>query len=127
MVGVSDPSSTLCQGIVEFKCPYSKRDEDPLIVCDDPNFYCSRFGNSIHLKKTHTYMYYHQVQLQLFVGMDVYSWCDFCVFTLKGVAVKRLHLDTDWCNVNIPELEIFFDAYMLPEIIEPRLKPSYIL
>ena len=36
---VSDPSSSLCQGIVEFKCPYSKRDEDPLIACDDPNFY----------------------------------------------------------------------------------------
>ena len=37
----------LCQGIMEFKCPYSNRDEDPLIACDHPNFYCSHF----HLKK----------------------------------------------------------------------------
>ena len=44
---VSDPSSTLCQGIMEFKCSYSNRDEDPLIACDHPNFYCSHF----HLKK----------------------------------------------------------------------------
>ena len=55
-------------------------------------------------KKTHTY--YHQVQL-------------------KGV--ERLQLDTDLCNVNIPERESVFDAYILPEIIEPRLKPFYIL
>ena len=32
------------------------------------------------------------------------------MFTVKGVAVERHHLDTDWCNVNISELESFFDA-----------------
>jgi hypothetical protein len=72
-------------------------------------------------------MYYHQVQLQLYVGMDIYFWCDFCVYTLKGVAVERLYLDTDWCNIFLPELEGYFDAYMFPEIIDPKLKPSYIL
>jgi hypothetical protein len=59
--------------------------------------------------------------------MDIYFWCDFCVYTLKGVAVERLYLDTDWCNIFLPELESYFDAYMLPEIIDPTLKPNYIL
>ena len=25
--------------------------------------------------------YYHQVQLQLFVGSDMFAWCDFCINT----------------------------------------------
>ena len=85
---VSDPTHTLSNGIVEFKCPYTKRNEHPLVACDDPNFYCTRVGNSICLNKNHSY--YHQVLLQLYVGMDMYSWCDFCIFTLKGVAVQKL-------------------------------------
>ena len=65
---VTDPTSVFPQGIAEFKCSYSKKDEDPLIACDDKSFYCTRKENSIHLKNTHAY--YHQVQLQLYVGMD---------------------------------------------------------
>ena len=122
---VRDPSISCPEGIAEFKCPYSKRDIDPLIACDDPSFYCTRTGDTIHLQETHAY--YHQVQLQLYVGMDLYSWCDFCIYTKEGVAVERIYLDTNWCNSYIPELESYFDAWMLPEIVEPRLKPSHYL
>lgn len=68
---ITDPISSCPEGIAEFKCPYSKRDVDPLLACDDPSFYCTRSGDSIHLK--HTHAYYHQVQLQLYVGMGVIS------------------------------------------------------
>jgi hypothetical protein len=50
---VTDPSETLCHGIAEFKCPYSKRNEDPLLSCDDPNFYCYCQNDSIRLKHEH--------------------------------------------------------------------------
>ena len=36
---VYDPSSSKCNGIAEFKCPYSKRGKSPLESCEDPNFF----------------------------------------------------------------------------------------
>ena len=80
---VTDPSVDLQDGIAEFKCPYTKRDLSPDDACEDTSFCCVRINDELHLKRSH--VYYHQVQLQLFVGMDKYHWCDFCVYTLKGV------------------------------------------
>ena len=122
---VTDPSVDLPDGIAEFKCPLTKKDLSPSEACKDPNFFCTMVDNTLHLKCSHAY--YHQVQLQLFVGMDMYNWCDFCVYTQKGLALERIWLDTEWCNHHIPELESYFDAYMLPEIVSPTCKPSYIL
>ena len=122
---VADPSNILSDGIAEFKCPFTKKDLSPFDACQDPTFYCTMSNNQLHLNRNHHY--YHQVQLQLFVCMDMCQWCDFCIYTLKGVAVERIWLDTDWCNMYISELESYFDGYMLPEIISPKLKPSYVL
>ena len=68
---VTDPSFVLPNGIAEFKCPFSKKDISPSKACSDPDFYCSFQNSSFQLKREHPY--YHQVQLQLFVGMDLYS------------------------------------------------------
>ena len=122
---VTDPYCELPEGIAEYKCPFSKKDVTPREACEDESFYCTYLGGSFHLKRNHHY--YHQVQLQLYVGMDLYGWCDFCVFTLKGIEVERIYLDVDWCNIHITELESYFDAYMLPEIVSPTHKPSYVL
>ena len=32
--------------------------------------------------------YYHQVQLQMYVCS--YIWCDFCLYTTKGIEVQRI-------------------------------------
>ena len=77
---VTDPSVLLQNGIVEFKCPFSKKDLSPTEACQFDDFCCTLTENKLCLK--HHHQYYHQVQLQLFVGMDMYSWCDFCVYTL---------------------------------------------
>ena len=107
----------------KYKCPFSKKDVTPREACEDETFYYTYLGGSFQ----RNHHYYHQVQLQLYVGMDLYSWCDFCVFTLKGIEVERIYLDVDWCNIHITELESYFDAYMLPEIVSPTHKPSYVL
>ena len=82
---VTDPHSNLPDGIAEFKCPFSKKEVTPCEACNDLNFYCF-YDNSLHRKKSH--QYYHQVQLQLFVGVDKYDWCNFCVYTPKGIEVE---------------------------------------
>ena len=122
---IYDPHCEITEGIAEFKCPYSKREVFLVEACSDGNFYYYYKDSSFCLKDTHEY--YHQVQLQLYVGMDLYNWCDFCVFTLKDIEVQRIWLDTSWCNTHIPELKSYFDAYMLPEILHPSCKSSHIL
>ena len=51
---------------------------------------------------------------------------DFCVYTPKGVAVERIYPSNIWQSKNIPELKHYFSKHMLPEIIDPKLKPSYL-
>lgn len=123
---VTDPSSNSIHGIVEFKCPYSKREMFPQEACGDSDFYChlTSEGN-LQLKREH--LYYHQVQLQLHVCLDLAQWCDFCIYTPKGILVERILPDSLWWDNNIPKLENYFDRHMLPEIVCPHYKPGHIL
>ena len=121
---VVDSSFALPNGIAEFKCPFAKRDKSPQECCEDPSFYCSWENGHLHLKQDHPY--YHQVQLQLYVACE-YRWCDFCVYTPKGTAVQRIFPDKLWQSKCIPELDNYYFNHMLPEILDPKLKPSYIL
>ena len=60
---VTDPSAVGQEiGILEIKCPYSKRDLHPNEACKDDCFYCTMYDNTLQLKRDH--QYYHQVQLQ---------------------------------------------------------------
>ena len=122
---VTDPSVTASSGIAEFKCPYTKANLLPEEACKDKDFYCSIINGKIQLKQNHAY--YHQVQLQLYVAGDLCNWCDFCVYTKRGVAVERIYADKSWQIINIPQLETYFYHYMLPELIHPQHKPSYYL
>lgn len=121
---VFDPSCKL-DGIAEFKCPYATRNESPHEACADADFFCELVNGQIRLKRHHHY--YHQVQLQLYVSNDTYGFCDFCVYTPVDIAVERIYPCKEWEAKCIPELEDYYDKYMLPEILNPLYKPSYIL
>ena len=77
----------------------------------------------MQLKSTHHY--YHQVQLQLYVSSDMFSWCDFCIFTTKGCLVTRITPDDQWVKDYVPQLKEYFENFMVDEILIPQLKPSY--
>ena len=32
----------------------------------------------------------------IYVGSDLYSWSDFCVFTTKGLSITRIFPDVEW-------------------------------
>ena len=74
----------LPHGVIEIKCPHSKHEVTRQEACSDCHFCCELENSEIHLKSSH--VYYHQVQLQLYVGEDtcIYRWCDFRVCTCKG-------------------------------------------
>ena len=54
-------------------------------------------------------LYYHQVQLQLYVTSA--NWCDFCVYTTKGIAIESIYPDMEWKVRNLPKLQYFYDNY----------------
>ena len=68
-------------GILEIKCPYSFRVRD---ACKNSKFFCYLDGENVWLKRNHKY--YDQVQVQLAVISA--NWCDFYVFTTKGIAIE---------------------------------------
>ena len=109
---VVDPSFVPLNGLLEVKCPYSMAEKTPEDMCKDDHFYCRIINGSLQLDKNH--QYYHQVQLQLYVASDRAKWCDFCVFTLKGVCVQRICADDVWLEQICPQLDEYFFKYILP-------------
>jgi len=87
---IHDPSSDQPNGILEIKCPYTKRTQTPEKACKDPSFYCKIENGKMQLKSSHHY--YHQIQLQLYVSTDMFH---FCVYTTKGCLVTRITLDDE--------------------------------
>ena len=68
------------------------------------------------LKDSHPY--YCQVQGQLGIGNK--PWCDFVIYTRRGLNVERIHFDQEfWNNRLLPKLIEFYDNCMAPEIVSP--------
>ena len=83
---VTDPSAPDIKGIAEFKCPYREAEMSLNDASLQPDFCCMMMNGKLHLKQSH--VYYHQVQLQLYVASDLCSWCDFVVYTTKDIGVE---------------------------------------
>ena len=116
--GVYDPSNIgEPYGFAEVKCPFKHRNSTPEQACSDPHFCCVLTSSGeIRLKKHHPY--YCQIQGQMAIG--VRPWCDFIVYTSKGVTVERVHYDKEfWEKDLLPKLEEFYDKCVAPEIISP--------
>ena len=96
--------------ISEFKYPYTMAAKTSEKMCDQIGFYLFSFnGITIpYLKLDHEY--YNQVQLQLYVTKSMAKWCDFCVYSLKGVFVENIFSDKCWQKYAILNLDNFFHA-----------------
>ena len=116
--GVYDPSNVgEPYGFVEVKCPFKHRDNTPEQACTDPNF-CSSLTSSgeISLKKRHSY--YCQIQGQMAIGDR--PWCDFIIYTSKGITIERVRYDQEFWEKNLlPKLEEYYDNCVAPEIVSP--------
>ena len=86
---VIDPNCEDPFGLLEVKGPETKFQVSPLDACSDPKFFCERIGNMCKLKTTHAY--YAQVQGQM--GCTGAQWCDFVVYTKKGMSIERIAFD----------------------------------
>jgi len=84
-------------GILEVKCPSTKSAVTPLYACAEPKFFCERVGDQCCLKTNHEY--YVQVQGQMAITET--AWCDFVIYTLKGMSILRIKFDQQfWDNMS---------------------------
>ena len=99
-------------GFLEVKCPFSSRDLEPVDACNNPGF----FSTINQSKEGHAY--FSQVLSQMAIGNR--PWCDFVVFTQRGISVQRIKFnDGFWLNKRLPKLETFYDNCLLPELVSP--------
>ena len=111
-------------GFLEVKCPYSHRNRTPIEASSSSGFCCaiqssdSNHSNTQVLRLRQNHIYYAQVQGQMAVGGR--PWCDFVIFTTKGICVERIAYDDGyWQKTLLPKLEAFFDNCLGPEIVSP--------
>ena len=91
---IIDLSCKDCFGLGEVKCLSSKFNVTPEDACDDPNFFMEKKDGKLCLKRGH--VYYDQVQGLM--GLTGFQWCDFIVYTSKGLNVERITFDQDHWN-----------------------------
>lgn len=107
---VVDPKYHPHFGVLEIKCPYTARFITPRgAVLSDPDFCCEIRNGKLRLKLDH--QYYFQVQGQLaLTGMD---WCDFVVYTFKGMHIERIRFNKAFWNELYKKLsEFYFSKYV---------------
>lgn len=97
-------------GIGEVKCPSSKFNVTPLEACDDPGFFMEKKDGKPTLKTGH--VYYDQVQGLM--GLTGAQWCDFIVYTSKGLCVERVKFNQDHWDTLCEKLCDYYFKYFLP-------------
>ncbi|KAL9967600.1 hypothetical protein ACROYT_G025862 [Oculina patagonica] len=97
-------------GIAEVKCPYTKFQVTPLDASTDEKFFMEQTGVAdCKLKEDHPY--YAQVQGQMAVTGA--QWCDFIVYTSKGIYVQRIPFDpVFWAQLQQKLYSYYFDHFI---------------
>ncbi|XP_071087830.1 uncharacterized protein [Haliotis cracherodii] len=112
LVSCTDCSTCSNQhGLVEIKCPSVFRDLTPEEAASNTNFFCHIVDNNVTLKENHAY--YFQVQGQM--ALTKRTWCDFVVWTLKGISIERITFDENKWHQMVTRLRSFYLSAIIPE------------
>ena len=118
---VHDPHSNDNYGLAEIKCPFKYRNCSPNDAAKESDFCCELVttpnGQSVlELKRSHPY--YAQVQGQMAITSR--KWCDFVIYTTKGISIKRIIYNEEFWNKQLlPKLTDFYDNCLCPSIVSP--------
>ena len=100
-------------GLLEIKCPKTKRKSTPDDLMADESFYVSLVNGKPELKREHGYY----IQIQMAMGLSGAPYCDFIVYTFKGLIIVRTPFNNEYFVNVIQKLNIFYRKYMLPLLI----------
>ena len=90
----ASPDGVICDnahnpqiGLIEIKCPYSKRDYYSNDLLNDDKFWVGSRDGVPYLKPDHSNGYFSQIQMAM--GLSQAKFCDFIVYTFKGMIIIR--------------------------------------
>ena len=111
------PGNTERNGVVELKCPYTAAQKGLTLLEAGQSvktFPCKvTEEGSLRLNCGHN-------QVQGVLAITRRRWCDFVIWTPKGMSVERVHFDAEfWENIK-PKLLRFHREALLPELALPR-------
>ena len=116
---INDPTFPDPIGFAEVKCTFKYRSLTPEEASTKPDFCCANDDGQPRLKKKHKY--FAQVQGQMAIGRK--QWCDFIIYTEKGLSVERIPFSEEfWVGEALPKLVEFFECCVGPEIVDPISK-----
>ena len=99
-------------GLIEIKCPKSKKSVAPADLLKDKSFYVELKDGQPKLKESHEY--YSQIQMAM--GLSGVSYCDFVVYTFAGLIIARTPYDHDRFLQIMLRINSFYKQYMLPKL-----------
>ena len=118
-VGLISDRSNECSnviGLVEIKCPKTKKNHKLNQLLNDPSFYIKREEGKIMLDRSHPDGHFAQIQMDM--GLSGATFCDFVVFTFDGIIVARTHFDEDYFISLVKKINSFYKEHMLPKILK---------
>ncbi len=109
---IVDPVSHPHFGLLEIKCSPKYKNVAPRDAAEvvDRDFCLESHGGVPVLKRSHKY--YAQVQGQMAICGA--QWCDFVVYTFKGMFIERIQFDECYWNEMYEKLKLFYYAHFLP-------------
>ena len=113
---ITDESITPILGLIEIKRPFSKRNLHPQNMLKDKNFYVELRDGMPHLKEEHSNGYYSQIQMAM--GLSQLKFCDFIVYSFKGMIIIRICFSEIYFIKLTEKLNHFFKNYALPYLIK---------
>lgn len=118
---IIDPSESSPYGIIEIKCSEEYKDNDPRDICFISKTSCIELvDGQVRLNKNHSY--YDQIQMQL--ALTTQSWCDFVLYTNKGIVIDRVRYDEQyWLSLREKLLKFYFN-FLLDELYQQHTKSS---
>ena len=92
-------------GLIEIKCPKSKKKSKINDLVHDQSFYVKCEDGVSALKKDHPNGYYTQIQMAM--ELPQITFCDFIVYTFDGMIIIRTQFDENYFFSLLQKLNIF--------------------
>jgi len=92
---ICDPDSETTPRLAEYRCQASAQEMTPTEATENHRNFCLHevSDTQIALRKNHNYYYY---QVQGVMAVTRRSWCDFVVWTPRGIYIERIRADPDF-------------------------------
>ena len=114
---ITDPSEDFPFGILEVKCSEEYKNNDPADIV-----YLSKNPCIVHddgvFKLSSDHSYFAQIQMQL--ALSTQSWCDFVLYTNKGLVIDRVRYDPNYWEIIRGKLLEFYFKFLLPELVKEQ-------